>query len=98
MSENKHLGSSFDDFLAEEGILDESSTVAQKRVLAWQLAEAMKARHVTRAQMAERMHTSRTALNRLLDPDNPSVTLATMGRAAAALGMRLQIQLVDAAP
>lgn len=98
MSDDKHLGSSFDDFLAEEGILEEASAVAQKRVLAWQLAEAMKAHHVTKAQMAERMHTSRAALDRLLDPDNPSVTLATMDRAAAALGMRLQIELVEAKP
>jgi antitoxin HicB len=65
-------------------------------VLAWELAEAMRKRRVSKAQMARCMGTSRSALDRLLDPDNASVTLATMGRAAAALGKRLRIQLVDA--
>jgi DNA-binding Xre family transcriptional regulator len=96
MSRNKHIGSSFDEFLAEEGILQEVSAVAQKRVLAWQLSQAMRKRRITKAQMARRMHASRSALDRLLDPDNPSVTLATMDRAAAVLGKRLSIQLVDA--
>jgi antitoxin HicB len=96
MSSKLHIGSSFDEFLAEEGILDEVSAVAQKRVLAWQLTEAMRKRRVSKAQMARRMGTSRSALDRLLDPENASVTLATMGRAATALGKRLRIQLVDA--
>ncbi len=95
MSGKRHIGSSFDEFLVDEGILDEVSAIAQKRVLAWELAEAMRKRRVTKAQLARRMGTSRSALDRLLDPDNASVTLATMGRAAAALGKRLRIQLVD---
>jgi hypothetical protein len=92
----KRIGSSFDSFLAEEGILAEVTAVAQKRVLAWQVADAMRRRHVTKAQMARRMRTSRAALDRLLDPENAGVTLATMGRAAAALDKRLRIDLMDA--
>lgn len=94
MKRRRHIGSSFDDFLAEQGILDETTAVAQKRVLAWQVAEAMRKRRLTKAEMAKRMRTSRAALDRLLDPDNASVTLATMGRAAAALGKRLRIELI----
>ena len=96
MTRKRHIGSSFDEFLGEEGILDEVSAVAQKRVLAWQLAEIMRKRRVTKARLAQRMRTSRAALDRLLDPENPSVTLTTMGRVAAALGKRLSIRLVDA--
>ena len=92
----KSIGSSFDSFLAEEGLLGEVTAVAQKRVLAWQVAEAMRRRRVSKAQLAKRMRTSRAALDRLLDPENDGVTLATMGRAAAALGKRLRIDLVDA--
>ncbi len=92
----KPIGSSFDSFLAEEGLLAEAAAVAQKRVLAWQVAQAMRRRRVSKAQMAKRMQTSRAALDRLLDPENAGVTLATMGRAAAALGKRLRIDLVDA--
>lgn len=98
MSGKKHIGSSFDDFLAEEGILQQVDAAAQKRVLAWQMAEAMRKRRITKASLAKRMRTSRSALDRLLDPDNPSVTLATMGRVAAALGKRLRVELVDSAP
>jgi DNA-binding Xre family transcriptional regulator len=95
MKRRRHIGSGLDEFLAEEGILEQVSAVAQKRVLAWQLFETMRKRKVSKAQMAKRMRTSRAALDRLLDPDNASVTLATMGRAAAALGKRLRIDLVD---
>jgi hypothetical protein len=95
-AEKRHVGSSFGEFLAKERILDQLNAVAQKRVFAWQLAEAMRKHRVTKGQLARRIGTSRSALDRLLDPDNPSVTLATMGRAAAALGKRLRIQLVDA--
>lgn len=96
MSGKRHIGSSFDEFLAEEGQLEEATLVAQKRVLAWQLAKAMRERKITKAVLARRMRTSRSALDRLLDPRNASVTLATMGRAAAALGKRLSIGLTDA--
>ncbi|MBM3505847.1 MAG: Fis family transcriptional regulator [Alphaproteobacteria bacterium] len=93
----KGLGSSFDDFLAEEGLLEDVSAVAQKRVLARQVAMAMRKRDLSKVEMARRMGTSRAALDRLLDPDNPGVTLATMERAAIALGKSLRIRLVDGA-
>ena len=92
-----HLGSSFDDFLKEEGIYEEVTATAMKRVLAWQIAQAMKKQRVTKSTMAKRMGTSRAALDRLLDAKNTSVTLQTMGRAAAALGKQLSITLKDAA-
>jgi antitoxin HicB len=94
---NPHRGSSFDDFLKEEGIYDEVTATAMKRVLAWQIAQAMKKQRVTKSAMAKRMRTSRAALDRLLDADNTSVTLQTMGRAAAVLGKELSITLKDAA-
>lgn len=95
MSGKRHIGSSFDGFLAKEGLLGQATMVAQKRVLAWQLARAMRERKITKAALARRMRTSRSALDRLLDPRNAGVTLASMGRAAAALGKRLSIGLTD---
>jgi hypothetical protein len=92
-----HSGSSFDDFLEEEGILDEVDAVAIKRVVAWQLAEAMKAGRITKKAMAERMGTSRSQLDRLLDPANGAVHLDTIAKAARAVGKRLRIEMVDAA-
>jgi antitoxin HicB len=94
---NPHRGSKFEDFLSEQGILDEVTAAAQKRVLAWQIAQLMKKQRVTKSEMAKRMKTSRAALDRLLDADNMSVTLQTMGRAAAALGKQLSVTLKDAA-
>jgi hypothetical protein len=94
---NPHLGSSFDDFLKEEGIFEEVTAAAMKRVLAWQIEQLMKKQRVTKSAMAKRMRTSRAALDRLLDADNTSVTLQTMGRAAAALGKQLSVTLKDAA-
>lgn len=94
---NPHLGSKFEDYLAEEGLLDEVTATAMKRVLAWQIAQLMKKQRVTKSAMAKRMKTSRAALDRLLDAENTSVTLLTMGRAAAALGMELSITLKGAA-
>lgn len=90
---NPHIGSTLDSFLKEEGILEEVTLRAMKRVLAWQVAELMKKRRVTKSQMAKRMRTSRAAVDRLLDAKNTSVTLQTMGRAAAALGKELTIGL-----
>jgi len=90
---NKHIGSNFDDFLKEEGILAETEAIAVKRVIAYQVEEMMKERQLTKKAMAERMHTSRAALDRLLDPANVSVTLQTLERAALALGRRLKIEL-----
>jgi DNA-binding Xre family transcriptional regulator len=92
--EYKHIGSGFDEFLEEEGILAEVETVAIKRVIAYQIAQLMLEQRLTKTAMAERMNTSRAALNRLLDPANKSVTLQTLERAAVALGKKLQVELV----
>ena len=92
----KYLGSNFDDFLKEEGLLAEAEAVAVKRVIAFQIAQLMESSKMSKAAMAKRMQTSRSAIERLLDPANESVTLQTLERAAMALGKRLQIELVDA--
>ncbi|KQT58629.1 Fis family transcriptional regulator [Methylobacterium sp. Leaf456] len=91
-----HSGSSFDDFLAEEGLLEETKASALKRVIAWHLAEAMKAEGLSKKALAERLGTSRSQLDRLLDPDNPNVHLTTIARAARAVGKRLRIEMIDA--
>ncbi len=91
----ERLGSTLDDFLESEGELNEITAIAHKRVLVWQIYEAMQKQHINKVEMAKRMHTSRAAVDRLLSPQNPSVTLDTMDRAAAALGMILSISLVD---
>jgi antitoxin HicB len=96
MNNNLHLGSSFDDFLEEEGLLSETNTIALKRVLVWQIEQEMIAKQMTKTALAEAMSTSRSALDRLLDPENTSVTLHTMDRAATIMGKRLRIELVDA--
>jgi DNA-binding Xre family transcriptional regulator len=88
----KNIGSSFDDFLQEEAILEDATAVALKRVIAWQIAEEMKAQQITKTELAKRMHTSRAALNRLLDDADPSLTLTTLASAAAALGRKVNIQ------
>ena len=90
-----HSGSSFDSFLSEQGIQDEVETVAVKRVLAWQLAQAMKKQQKTKQAMARELRTSRSQLDRLLDPQNTAVTLDTVSRAAHALGKRLVVRIVD---
>ena len=90
-------GSTFDSFLEEEGILEEVEAVAVKRVIAWQLAEAMKAGKISKKAMAERLGTSRSQLDRLLDPENSAVHLQTIARAARAVGKRLRLDMVDAA-
>jgi antitoxin HicB len=95
-AQNKHLGSSFDDFLAEEGIYEEVTAVAWKRVLAWEVSEAMRKEGISKSEMAKRMKTSRSQLERFLDPDNPSVLLETVQKAAAAIGKRVTIGLIDA--
>lgn len=90
---SKHIGSSFDDFLNEEGVFAEAEAIAVKRVIAYQLEVRMKEQKLSKTQMAKRMKTSRAALERLLDPDNPSVTLLTLERAAKALGKSIRIEL-----
>lgn len=94
MVNKKHAGSSFDDFLIDTGINAEVSARAVKRVLAWQLEQLMTEEHITKTELAERMNTSRAAVNRLLDPNNTSINLHTMEKAAQTLGKRLEIQLV----
>jgi antitoxin HicB len=93
MTDNPHFGSSFDDWLKEQGIYEEVTTHAIKRVLAWQIEQAMKAQGISKVEMARRMHTSRTQLDRLLDPDNDKVQLDTVQRAAAAIGRTLKLEL-----
>jgi antitoxin HicB len=87
------IGSSFDDFLKDEGVYNEVETVAVKRVIAWQLEEAMKARRMSKLQMARRMKTSRSQLDRLLDPSHSGVTLETLARAAQVLGRHIRVEL-----
>ena len=88
------LGSSFDDFLEEESLLSEVDALATKRVIAYQVAESMKEKNISKTEMAKRMGTSRSSLNRLLDPLNTSVSLATIESAVVALGKRLSIQIM----
>lgn len=93
---SEHIGSNFDDFLAEDGSLEEVTAMAVKRVIAWQLAQAMKAQHISKTEMAARMHTSRMVVNRLLDERDTSVTLATLARASVAVGLPLRFELAGA--
>jgi hypothetical protein len=102
MSEKKnrkrtdYSGSTFDSFLEEEGIREEVEAIAIKRVLAWKLQQAMREQRKTKQAMARQLHTSRSQLDRLLDPRNVSVTLDTITRAARALGKRVIIRMADA--
>ncbi len=89
----KHIGGDFDDFLRDEGILDDAEAVAAKRVIAFQIAQEMEREHISQSELARRMKTSRSSVERLLDPSNQSVTLATLERAASAVGKRLKVQL-----
>ena len=89
---NKHIGSSFDDFLEDEGLLAETEAVAVKRVIAYQVSQIMEKKHISKAAMARQMKTSRSALERLLDPQNTSITLQTLERAAHVIGKRLRIE------
>jgi antitoxin HicB len=90
-----HVGSDFDAYLKGEGLLEDAEAVAAKRVIAFQISREMKRCNYTKSEMAHRMRTSRPALDRLLDPMNPSVTLSTLQRAAAALGKRLKVELAS---
>ncbi len=92
----KNIGGRFDDFLKEEAMLEGATAVALKRVIAWQIAEEMKVQQITKTELAKRMHTSRAALNRLLDEADPSLTLTTLASAAAALGRKVTIQFAAA--
>lgn len=90
---NPHVGSSFDDFLSEEGLLEEATAVAVKRVIAWQISEAMKQRGLSKSAMANLMNTSRPALDRLLNGEDTGVTLETLTKAAQALHAKFKIEL-----
>lgn len=92
----KHVGSNFDKFLEDEAMLEEVTALAVKRVIAWQIEQEMKARNLTKTAMAEKMHTSRASLNRLLDAEDTSLTLTTLAGAAAALGKKIKFELVPA--
>ncbi len=87
------IGSNVNDLLADDGTLEAVTAVAIKRVIAWQIAEAMKAEKLTKKALAERMHTSRSHLDRLLDANDTGLTLDTLSRAAQALGRRLKVEL-----
>lgn len=87
------IGSTFDDFLKEDGTYEATQAVAIKRVLAWQIEQAMKDQRLTKAEMARRMATSRSQLDRLLDRASDSATLTTLARAARAVGGRLEVEL-----
>jgi antitoxin HicB len=97
MAKNKHRGSTLDNFLGREGVLEEFQAKTIKEVVAWQLAEAMRERKVSKNQLAKQMHTSRTQVDRVLDPDAGNVTLETLQRAAALVGRRVKIELIEAA-
>ena len=92
----QNIGSDFDDFLAEEGMLEEVTAVAVKRVIAWQIEREMTAQNLTKTAMAKKMRTSRASLNRLLDENDTSLTLTTLAGAAAALGRRIKLELAPA--
>lgn len=95
MTKTKHpnVGSSLEDFLREEGVLEEATSIAVKRVIAWQLAQAMAERGLTKTAMAARMATTRAQLDRVLNPEDGNVTLETLQRAASAVGRKLRLEL-----
>jgi hypothetical protein len=95
-TKNPHRGSDFRDFLAEDGILAEVESRALKRAISLQLQKALKESALSKSEMATRMHTSRAVVDRLLNCDHPSLTLATLGKAAHALGCRLRVELLPA--
>jgi DNA-binding Xre family transcriptional regulator len=92
--DERHIGGDFDEFLREQGLLGEVEAAAPKRLIAFQIRQEMKRARLTKSEMAQRMETSRAAVDRLLDPRNHSVTLSTLERAAAAVGKRLKMELV----
>jgi predicted XRE-type DNA-binding protein len=91
---NPHRGSSFADFLENQGVAPEVTVLALKRVLSVQLQEIIEAEKMSKTQLAARMHTSRAAVDRLLDPSNSSLTFASVGKAAAALGRKIEVRFV----
>jgi antitoxin HicB len=94
MADNRHAGSSIDDFLGEEGVLEAFQAQAIKEVIAWQLRQAMREQKLSKRKLAALMHTSRTQVDRVLDPTDGNVTIATLQRAAAVLGRKVQLEIV----
>ena len=94
MINKEYLGSNFDDFLAEEGLLEEVEATAIKKVIAYQIEQEMHKKGLTKTEMAKKMNTSRSSLDRLLDPDNVSVNLHTIIKATSILGKKIKIELV----
>ncbi len=95
MNKNPYIGSSLDDIFEEEGTLEEINLIATKRIIAWRISEAMNKKNLNKTAMAAKMGTSRSSLDRLLDPNNTSVTLDTIERAAKVVGKRVKLELVD---
>ena len=96
MADNKHRGTSLDDLLSAEGMLEEFQARAIKEVVAWQLAEAMRQRKISKAELGRKMGTSRTQVDRILDPKAENVTIETLQRAAAIVGKKVRLELVAA--
>lgn len=94
MTRNPHFGSSLEDFLEAEGILEEATEHAIKAVVAWQLRARMERQHITKSALARKLHTSRTQIDRVLDPKNDDVTVATLRKAAEAVDLKLKLELV----
>ena len=92
--EDKNMGSSFEDFLKEQGTYERTTQVAQKRVLAFQIEQEMKRQNIKKSEMAKQMKTSRSVLGRLLDPDYVALNLSTVEKAASVLGKKIRIELV----
>lgn len=92
---NKHIGSSFDDFLEEENLLVETSAEALKRVLAWQISQYLEVNNITKTVFAQKMKTSRSQLDRLLDPENTNISLKTLVGTAKAMGKHVEIRIFD---
>ncbi len=95
-SDNPRSGSTLESLLREEGLYEEASATAIKEVIAWQVQQAMEEQGISKAEMARRMKTSRSSLDRFLDPENDSVTLSTLFRAATVLGVELRVELIGA--
>jgi antitoxin HicB len=96
MKKNPHFGSSLEDFLEAEGLLEEATDHAIKAVLAWQLKTTMERQHITKAALAKKLHTSRSQIDRVLDPKNDDVSVATLRKVAGAVGQKLKLELVAA--
>lgn len=94
MTKNNHVGSDFDDFLAEEGILETCQAEAAKRIIAWQIKEYMARENLKKTALAQKLGTSRSQLDRLLDPENTSLNLKTLASAARVMGKKIEIKLV----